>query len=158
LTALDLIVSDEAMVRGRTILLILALVTTPQLAAAQAMRIGSAQNMSFGEAAGLIAQSCGADIDANCRGVNLDANRLRECLSRNTDAISSQCKSDYLRAFDAIQKRIANRVNVANVCSREIVKLCNGSTRETSKSIPCLTTAKGVSRNCLQAMDDAGYR
>jgi len=146
------------MVRGRTILLILALATTPQLASAQAMRIGSAQNMSFGEATALLAQSCGADIDANCRGVNLDANRLRECLSRNTDVVSAQCKSDYLRAFDAIQKRVANRVNVANVCSREIVKLCNGSTKETSKSIPCLTTAKGVSRNCLQAMDDAGYR
>jgi len=146
------------MVRGRSILLILMLAATPQLAWAQAMRIGSAQNMSYGDAAALLAQSCGADIEANCRGVNLDASRLRECLSRNTDAISQQCKSDYLRAFDAIQKRVTNRINVANVCSREIVKLCNGSTRETSRSIPCLTTAKGVSRNCLQAMDDAGYR
>jgi hypothetical protein len=158
LTTLDLVVSDEAMVRGRTILLILALALTPELASAQAMRVGSAQNMSFGDAAALLAQSCGADIDANCRGVNLDANRLRECLSRNTDVVSAQCKNDYLRAFDAIQKRIANRVSVANVCTREIVKLCNGSTKETSKSIPCLLTAKGVSRNCLQAMDDAGYR
>jgi hypothetical protein len=158
LTIARLIVSDDAMVRGRTILLILAIATTPQLASAQAMRIGSAQNMSFGDSTALLAQSCGADIEANCRGVNLDANRLRECLSRNTDAISSQCRSDYLRAFDAIQKRVANRVTVANVCTREIVKLCNGSTKETSKSIPCLTTAKGVSRNCLQAMDDAGYR
>jgi hypothetical protein len=158
LTIARLIVSDDAMVRGRTILLILALALTPQLASAQAMRIGSAQTMSFGDSTALIAQSCGADIEANCRGVNLDANRLRECLSRNTDAISSQCRSDYLRAFDAIQKRVANRVTVANVCTREIVKLCNGSTKETSKSIPCLTTVKGVSRNCLQAMDDAGYR
>jgi hypothetical protein len=146
------------MVRGRTILLILALAATPQLASAQAMRVGAAQNMSFGDATALLAQSCGADIEANCRGVNLDANRLRECLSRNTDVVSSQCKNDYLRAFDAISKRVANRVTVANVCTREIVKLCNGSTRETSKAIPCLTTAKGVSRNCLQAMDDAGYR
>jgi hypothetical protein len=158
LTVARLIVSDAAMVRGRTILLILSLATTPQLAWAQAMRVGSAQNMSYGDAAALLAQSCGADIEANCRGVNLDANRLRECLSRNTDAISSQCKSDYLRAFDAISKRISNRISVANVCTREIVKLCNGSTKETSKSVPCLTTAKGVSRNCLQAMDDAGYR
>ena len=146
------------MVRGRTILFILALATTPQLASAQAMRVGAAQNMSFGEATALLAQSCGADIEANCRGVNLDATRLRECLSRNTDVVSSQCKNDYLRVFDAISKRVANRVTVANVCTREIVKLCNGSTKETSKSIPCLTTAKGVSRNCLQAMDDAGYR
>ena len=146
------------MVRGRTILLILALATTPQLASGQAMRVGAAQNMSFGDATALLAQSCGADIEANCRGVNLDANRLRECLSRNNDVISAQCKADYLRAFDAIQKRILARIGVANACTREIVKLCNGSTKETSKSVPCLTTAKGVSRNCIQAMDDAGYR
>jgi hypothetical protein len=146
------------MVRGRTILFFLALATTPQPASAQAMRIGSAQTMSFGDSTALLAESCGKDIEANCRGVNLDANRLRECLSRNTDAMSSQCKGDYLRAFDAIQKRVANRVTVANACSREIVKLCNGSTKETGKSVPCLTTAKGVSRTCLQAIDDAGYR
>jgi len=127
------------MVRGRSIFLVLVLaLTSPSLASAQAMRVGSAQNMSFGDAAGMLA--------------------LRECLSRNTDALSSQCRSDYLRAFDSIQKRIAARVTVANACTREIVKICNGSTRETSKSVPCLTTAHGVSRNCLQAIDDAGYR
>jgi len=53
---------------------------------------------------------------------------------------------------------VAARTAVANACAREIVKLCAGSTKETSKSVPCLTTAQGVSRNCLQAMDDAGYR
>ena len=135
-----------------------ALVATAGPTWAQTTRIGSAEKMTFGDAAALVARSCGADIDANCRGVNLDANRLRECLSRNTDALSPQCRSDYLRAFDAIQKRILARIGVANACTREIVKLCNGSTKETSKSIPCLTTAHGVSRNCIQAMDDAGYR
>jgi hypothetical protein len=151
------------MVRGGIFLLAALLATTLGVATAvpvwaQTTRIGSAEKMTFGDAAALVAQSCGADIEANCRGVNLDANRLRECLSRNTDVISAQCKTDYLRAFDAIQKRILARVGVANACTREIVKLCNGSTKETSKSIPCLTTAHGVSRNCIQAMDDAGYR
>ena len=150
------------MVRGGTFLiaawLATALVATAAPAWAQTTRIGSAEKMTFGDAAALVAQSCGAEIEANCRGVNFDSNRLRECLSRNTDVLSQQCKSDYLRAFDAIQKRILARVGVANACGREIVKLCNGSTKETSKSIACLTTAKGVSRNCLQGMDDAGYR
>ena len=145
------------MVRGGIILTAILLATAP-MASAQTARIGSAEKMTFGDAAGLVAQSCGADIEANCRGVNFDANRLRECLSRNTDVISQACRTDYLRAFDAIQKRIGARVGVANACAREIVKLCNGSTKETSKSIGCLITAKGVSRNCTQAMDDAGYR
>lgn len=72
--------------------------------------------------------------------------------------MSAQCKATYFKAFEAIQKRIAARVTVANACQREIVKLCSGSTKETSKSIPCLITASGVSTRCQQAISDAGYR
>ena len=103
-------------------------------------------------------QACGADITANCRGVNLDSNRLKECLSRNRDVISPTCKESYFSTLDAIQKRIAARVTVANACTREIVKVCGGSTKETSKSVPCLVAAKGLSRNCSQAINDAGYQ
>lgn len=137
------------MVRGG-IFLFAALLAVPSWAAAE--------TMSFGDAAAMLAKGCGADITANCRGVNLDSNRLKECLSRNQDVTSAQCKATYLQAMDAIQKRIAARVTVANACSREIVKICHGSTRETSKAVPCLVTASGVSRNCTQAMTDAGYR
>ena len=137
------------MFRGQFVLMIIAL-TAPSLAAAE--------TISFGGAAALLAKSCAAEIDANCRGVNLDSTRMKECLSRNQDVLSPQCRSDYLRVFDAIQKRIAARAAVANACTREIVKLCAGSTKETSKAIPCLTTAQGVSARCLQAVGDAGYR
>ena len=137
------------MVWGGSILLIVAL-TVPSLAAAE--------TISFGDSSAVIAKSCGTDIRANCRGVNFDANRLKECLYRNQDVTSPQYKTDFFQSFDAIQKRIAARVTVANACSREIVKLCGGSTKETSKSVPCLMTAKGVSRNCTQALGDAGYR
>src|SRR6185295_19624971 len=137
------------MVRGG-VFLTAVLLAVPSLAAAE--------TISFGEAAATLARSCGADITANCRGVNLDSNRLKECLSRNQDVTSQQCKAAYLQALDAIQKRIAARVTVANACTREIVKICHGSTKETSKSVPCLVTASGVSRNCSQALGDAGYR
>ena len=137
------------MVRGGSILLIVA-VTVPSLAAAE--------TISFGDASAAIARSCGTDIRANCRGVNFDVTRLKECLYRNQDVTSPQCKTDFFQNFDAIQKRIAARVTVANACTREIVKLCGGSTKETSKSVPCLITAKGVSRNCSQALGDAGCR
>ena len=137
------------MVRGGFFLFVIAL-TAPSLAVAE--------TISFGDSAAQLAKACGADITANCRGVNLDSNRLKECLSRNRDVISPQCKESYFSTLDAIQKRIAARVTVANVCTREIVKVCGGSTKETSKSVPCLITAKGISRNCIQAMDDAGYR
>ncbi len=136
------------MVRGWMILLVVAL-AAPLPAVSE--------TMSFADAAALIAKNCGAEITANCRGVNLDSNRLKECLSRNRDVMSPQCKAGYLQGFEAIQKRIAARVTVANSCAREIVKLCSGSTKETSKAVPCLTTAN-VNRNCAQALVDAGYR
>jgi hypothetical protein len=138
------------MVRGRTILLILAL-AAPSLARADNI-------MTFSESAALLAKSCGAEITANCRGVNLDSNRLKECLSRNQDVASPQCRANFLVPFDQFQKRIAARVTVAGACRLEIIKLCHGTTKETSKSVPCLLTAKGVSRNCTQATIDAGYR
>ena len=137
------------MVRGGSILFIVAL-TAPSLAAAE--------TMSFGDSAALLAKNCAAEITANCRGVNFNSDRLKECLSRNQDVASPQCKANYLSSFEAIQKRIAARITVANACTREIVKLCDGSTKETSKAVPCLMTAQGVSRNCTQAMVDAGYR
>jgi len=137
------------MVRGGIFLLFVAL-AAPQSAAAE--------TMSFGDAAAMLAKNCGAEITANCRGVNFYTDRMKECLSRNSDVASPQCKANYLATFDAIQKRIAARVTVANACTREIVRICHGSTKETSKAVPCLMTAQGVSRNCTQAMVDAGYR
>jgi hypothetical protein len=149
LTVTRAIVKDGAMFKGCSIFLVFTLGTAA---------LAQAETMTFSDAAGALAKSCAADIDTNCRGVSFDANRLKECLSRNRDALSPQCKSDYLTSFDAIQKRVAARVTVANACGSEIVKLCNGSTKETSKSIPCLVAAKDVGRNCAQAMDAAGYR
>ena len=97
------------MVRGG-VLLFAALLAVPSWAVAE--------TMSFGDAAAMLAKGCAADITTNCRGVNLDSNRLKECLSRNQDVTSAQCKATYLQAFDAIQKRIAARVTVANACTR----------------------------------------
>ncbi len=51
------------MVRGRTILLILAL-AAPSLARA------ADPIMTFSESTAMLAKICGAEITANCRGVN----------------------------------------------------------------------------------------
>src|SRR5437764_15409845 len=87
LTTANFPVSDAAMVRGSITLIVLALVM-PSLAAAE--------TMSFGDAIGMLAKSCGAEIVANCRGVNPDSTRLKECLARNRDLLSPHCPSDYL--------------------------------------------------------------
>src|ERR1700722_725235 len=118
----------------------------------------SAETMSFEDATAVLGKSCGQDIDANCRGVNLDANRLKDCLYRNQDSMSAQCKTDYPGAFEAIQKRIAARATVAKQCEYEIVKKCHGKAKEASKSLECLLATPSVSARCNQAIGDAGYR
>jgi len=137
------------MVWGRSILLILAL-TAPSLAVAQ--------TMSFGEGTAMLGKSCAPDITANCRGVNIDSTRLKECLYRNQDVMSATCKTDYPRAFDAIQKRIAARATVGRECEYEVVKKCGGKGREVFKSLNCLLALPTVSARCTKSIADVGYR
>jgi hypothetical protein len=136
------------MIQGRSILLLLAMATP-----------ASAETMSFESAASMLGASCGQDIDANCLGVNLDPARLKECLARNQDVVSPQCKADYVRAFDAIQKRVAARSAVSKMCERDKQKLCGDASNGTGPLVECLLTkSRGVSAKCSQAIREAGYR
>ena len=104
------------MTRIRLFLFIIAILA-PSLAAAQ-------QSMKFEEAAAMLAASCGKDIDDNCRGVNLDATRLKECLGRNQDVVSAKCKADFPTALGAIQQRITARTSLVKLCNWELKHLC----------------------------------
>jgi outer membrane protein OmpA-like peptidoglycan-associated protein len=137
------------MVWGRSILLVVAF-TAPSLAAAQ--------TISFSDGAAILGKSCAPDITANCRGVNIDSSRLKECLYRNQDTMSAACKADYPRAFDAIQKRIAARATVGRECEYEVVKKCHGKGREVFKSLNCLLELPTVSARCTKSIADVGYR
>lgn len=134
----------------RSIILILA-IATPSLALAE--------TMTFESATAILGASCSADIQSNCRGVNLDATRLKDCLTRNQDSVSAQCKADYVRAFDAIQKRIAARTAVYKLCERDAVKFCGAAPKEVGKALTCLmTTPRGTTLACSRAIVEAGYR
>src|SRR6476661_964936 len=120
----------------------------------------SAETMTFEDAAGMLGTSCAKDIDANCRGVNPDPTRLKDCLTRNQDVLSPQCKSDYGRAFEAIQKRVAARAAVAKLCVRDVAKFCGDVPKgDSGKALECLLAGpRGVSINCNKAIAEAGYR
>jgi hypothetical protein len=136
------------MILGRSILLLLAIASP-----------ASAETMNFESATTTLGASCGKDIDANCFGVNLDPTRLKECLARNQDVVSPQCKVDYVRAFDAIQKRVAARAAVSKMCERDKQKLCGDAQNGAGTVIECLLTkSRGVSAKCTQAIREAGYR
>jgi hypothetical protein len=119
----------------------------------------SAETMKFEDAAGILGASCAKEIDANCRGVSLDPTRLKDCLLRNQDSLSAQCRTDYVRAFDAIQKRVAARAAVTKICEHDAVKLCGGPQKQGGQALECILTAtRGVSARCNQAIGEAGYR
>lgn len=132
------------------ILLILAIMD-PSLA--------SAQTMKFEDAAALLGASCGKDIDDNCRGVNLDPTRLKECLGRNQDVVSAKCQADAPRAFAAIQQRISARATLSKLCNWELNHLCGDVREDPVKGLQCLLEAtKKATPNCNKAISAAGYR
>ncbi len=139
------------MTRIRLFLFIIAILV-PSLAAAQ-------QSMKFEEAAAMLAASCGKDIDDNCRGVNFDATRLKECLGRNQDVVSEKCKADYPQALGAIQQRITARTSLVKLCNWELKHLCGEVRQDPVKGLQCLLElTKKATPNCNKAISAAGYR
>jgi hypothetical protein len=119
----------------------------------------SADTMKFEDASAVLGASCAKDIGDNCRGVNLDAVRLKDCLSRNRDVLSVQCKNDYGRAFDAIAKRVAARAAVTKLCERDVNKYCASVKGERGQALDCLLAGpRGMTLNCNKALGEAGYR
>jgi hypothetical protein len=118
-----------------------------------------AETMNFEDATSVLGASCAEDIDTYCRGVNLDAVRLKDCLSRNQDGITAKCKVDYVRAFDAIQQRVKARSAVAKMCERDALKFCKDAQKQDVKILECLLSApRGMTASCNQAINAAGYR
>ena len=140
---------------------ILATIVVASLAILSAMSLAmAAETQSFESSTAILSESCGKDIEANCLGVSLDATRLKECLSRNQDSVSAQCRADYFKVFDAIQKRIAARNAVGKACEREKQKICADTQGRPGETIACLLKAptKGLGWGCNQALGHAGYR
>ena len=134
----------------RAIFLVLAIV---------AWSSASAQTVRFEDSAALLGASCAKDIVTNCRGVNLDPVRMKDCLFRNQDVLSPQCKNDYGRAFEAIAKRVAARAAVTKLCEHDVAKLCPGTQKGSGEAIACLAAVPhGIGINCNKAVSDAGYR
>lgn len=137
--------------RIRIVLLVLAM-CAPSLAAAQ-------QALKFEEAATLLGGSCGKDIDDNCRGVNFDPIRLKECLYRNQDVVSAKCQADYPRALSAITQRITARSTLMKLCNWEMNHLCSDVRADPAKGLQCLLdSTKKATGNCNKAITAAGYR
>jgi hypothetical protein len=135
----------------RPLLLTLLLVALPSLA--------SAESMNFEAATTLLSASCGKDIDDYCRGVNLDTSGLKDCLLRNVDSLSPQCKTDYPRAIGGIEQRVSARIGLMKLCNWEMNHLCGEVRQDPARGLQCLLeSTKKNTPNCNKAIDAAGYR
>jgi hypothetical protein len=143
-----------------TIIVASAVILSASLISSASLAAPPAVTTDFASSASILAESCGKDIEANCLGVSLDVTRLKECLSRNQDVVSQQCRADYFRTFDAIQKRISARNAVSKACTREKQKICAEEQGRAGPTISCLikAPAKSLGWACNQAIGVAGYR
>lgn len=118
-----------------------------------------AQTMSYAQAAGLLAKSCGKDITKLCPNVNLGNGKLVDCMEKQISKVSAQCKADYATATASIAKRDAAQDSIAQVCGRDAAQLCPGMVPQDGNLLSCLLKATNVvSAACNQAITDAGYR
>lgn len=119
----------------------------------------SAQTISYAEAAGMLAKSCGKDIDKYCSNVNLGNGALVDCMQKQIGKVSAQCKVDYATATASIAKRDAAQDAIAQICNADAARLCPGMVPQDGNLLSCLLLAtKVVSPSCNQAITDAGYR
>lgn len=119
----------------------------------------SAQTMSYADAAGLLAKSCGPDISKLCPNVNLGNGALVGCMDANASKVSNQCKADYALATSSIAKRDAAQDAIAKICNADAAQLCPGMVPQDGNLLSCLLKAtRVVSATCNQAITDAGYR
>jgi len=117
-----------------------------------------AQTMSFEQAATILLNSCGKDIDKYCRNVNVGSGQMRNCLLQNS-SVSAACKTDWSRVALAVQQRAQARVAVLKICDADARRLCGSVEKGDGQLLDCMLAAKqGVGAKCNQAITDAGYR
>ncbi len=118
-----------------------------------------AQTISYAQAGGLLAQSCGPDILKFCPDVNLGGGKLHACLEAHDAQVSPQCKTDYVAVRASIGKRVAAQHAIFKLCNADVARLCPGMVEGDGNLLSCLLEAtKVVSPPCNQAITDAGFR
>jgi hypothetical protein len=119
----------------------------------------SAQTISYAEATRMLVAACGADIEANCKGVKPGGNRIQACLAES--GVSPQCSQTYAAAFADLAKRAQAQAAVPELCKFDAQRYCSNFRAGSARILGCLTRrdhVRKVSKKCNQAISDAGWR
>lgn len=118
----------------------------------------NAQSISYAQAIGQLAISCGQDIGKYCKNVNLGGGRITHCLNKNSAVISGTCKSSISEMQMMIATRAKARTAVLHVCDADIRQFCPGIQPGDGHLMECFYKAKQrMSQVCQKAVADAGY-
>jgi hypothetical protein len=118
----------------------------------------SAQTMSYSDAGGLIAKSCGKDIERFCARSNIGGGAMKDCLGKIEARLNPQCVTDYKAALVSLDKRASAQAAVPQLCELDARRYCKGVKPGDGNYLTCLNTAKrAVSATCSQALADAGW-
>lgn len=137
--------------------LIAALTTTLLVVAVPA----SAETISYTEAARALVAACGADINANCKGVKPGGNRIQACLAEHAGKVSAQCKETYAAVFASLAARAKAQAAVPQLCKYDVKRYCSNFRAGDGRILRCLIRSdhvRKVSKKCNQAITDAGWR
>jgi len=138
-------------------ILIAGLTTTLLVVAAPA----SAETISYAEATRALIAACGADINANCKGVKPGGNRIQACFAEKAGNVSAQCKETYAAVFASLAARAKAQAAVPQLCKYDAERYCSNFRAGDGRILRCLIRSdhvRKVSKKCNQAITDAGWR
>lgn len=122
---------------------------------------GSAQTISYTEATRTLIAACGADINANCKGVKPGGHRIEACLAENAGKVSPQCKQTYAAVFASLAARAKAQAAVPTLCKNDVQRYCSNFRAGDGRILGCLIRSdnvRKVTRKCNRAITDAGWR
>lgn len=121
----------------------------------------ASETIGYGDAMGVLIQACGQDVDAHCANVRLGSGRIEACLQENVANLSPQCVTTYNQVMVLLDERAAAQAAVPQICEADFRRLCQGFRAGDARLLRCLLREDNVhrvSRNCNQAITDAGWR
>lgn len=122
---------------------------------------GSADTISYAQAAQALVAACGNDVNALCKGVKPGGDRIQGCLAQNAGQVSQQCRQTYQSVFASLAARAKAQAEVPQVCKHDAERHCSNFRAGNARILRCLIRSDNVrkiSKKCNQAITNAGWR
>jgi hypothetical protein len=102
-----------------------------------------------------ISKGCEKELQGYCKDVTPGEGRILACLYAHQDKLSGQCEYALYDVAAQLERAVAALTYVANECSEDIQKNCQGVRVGGGKVLECLEkNEKDVSDRCNQALED----